>query len=559
MDKNAPHDQPLGRLARFGHTAHGLYSTVDGLIETAGGVSIPIPGIVPDSSDCHLIRPPGSRPDTRTAEEVAADTAAGRTWLDYGIVSGLNHRLYGKSLNLPGSPGWIYCAPDGSKWLARFLLANSTTVRLTFRRFGTISRSASDTNIVQTVDVPISGIGANGEYPVVTTIAATDAKAYRFDAVSATGGKFLFTGRQRVWAAGGVDGSNTPPLGISTATNGVNNAAGPAGGAWEIVITGTPPAASATCTPLIHPRSGTAPAVQVPFAAWEEQTTSLGGGQYETTIVYKGNGLSAPGQTPIGRAEELFPGVSSIITRPVGAHTYTHDERWLAGGYYDDDDNLQLVTALLHYTCEVVFALTPVPHTHTLAEGRSYGGSGSYSITVDGEVTFSCRPMNPIPVSGTAGFTFEFSGRLLNDYDAMPFGSGSTTGASTGASFTVGSPGWTVTGDSIKSTSSGGAAQIAQAISGLTYGRYGWVDEFRTMWPIRLHTIRFANRCWGLIAEAATSGPQNGTAVVAAYVSPEQFVTDMIDVATVDGIGYASAHPVTGEIAYSTHRFVCWV
>lgn len=558
MDKDAPHNQPLGRLQRFGDAAHGLYRYQYNQILTPGLVSIPVPGIAPDASDCHLIRPPGTRPDTRTPEEVAADTAAGRTWLDYGIISGLNHRLYGKSLNVPGSPGWIYIAPDGSRWLARLVFPNDTTLRLTFRRFGAISRSPADTGIVQTVDVPIAGLKANGEIPAVTTITTTTSKAYRFDAVSSTGAKVLITGRQRVWALGGVNGPNTPPMGISTATNGANGAAGPAGGAWEVVISGTPPAASATCTLLIQPRSATAPAVQIPFAAWEEQRTPVSGGA-ENTLVYLGNLLTAPGQSPSEKFTSEFPSVTSrAITRPIGTHTYTHNERWLAGGYYDETDTLELVTVLMSYTCDVTFALTPVPEVHPSGTG-AYGGSGSYSIAVSGEAVFSCHPGSPIPFSASAGFSFAFAEASLGgtNYDAMPMGK--TTASPAASSATIGSPGWTVTGAAIKTTFSSGYTQIPQAVSGLTFGQYGWLDEFKTMWPMGFHVIRFSNRCWGLIAEARTDGPQSGQAVVAAYVSPEEVVVDMVDVLAANGIGYATAHPITGTIAYSTTTNVCWV
>lgn len=558
MDKNAPHDQPLGRLQRFGDAAHGLYRYLDGQILTPGLVSIPVPGIAPDASDCHLIRPPGTRPDTRTPEEVSADTAAGRTWLDYGIISGLNHRLYGKSLNVPGSPGWIYIAPDGSRWLARMVFANDTTLRLTFRRFGTISRSSADTSIVQTVDVPIAGLKANGEYVGISTVPTTDAKLYRFDAMSSTGAKVLITGRQRIWALGGVDGPNTPHLGISTATNGANNAAGPAGGAWEVVISGTPPAASATCTLLIQPRSAITPDVQIPFAAWEVQRTPASGGD-EVTLVYKANLLTALGQSPAQKFTAEYPAVTSkVITRPIGTHTYTHNERWLAGGYYDEDDNLELVTALMSYTCNVTFALTPAPEVHPSGSDL-YGGSGSYSVSVSGSVVFSCHPGSPIPFSASAGFSFSFAEASLGvtNYDALPTGKTTATAASSSA--TIGSPGWTVTGAAIKTTFSSGYTRIAQAVSGLTFGEYGWLDEFKTMWPLRFHVIRFANRCWGMIAEARTDGSQAGQAVVAAYVSPEEIVVDMVDVLAANGIGYATAHPVTGTIAYSTTTNVCWV
>jgi hypothetical protein len=93
----------------------------------------------------HLIAIPDLPAVTRTTEEAAADTAAGRQWKTQALLSGGRLQLYGHNLK-----GWIYIDPAGDRWLVTcpafwpypHLPANAkttalnATVRLT--RFGII-------------------------------------------------------------------------------------------------------------------------------------------------------------------------------------------------------------------------------------------------------------------------------------------------------------------------------------------------------------------------------------------------------------------------------------
>jgi hypothetical protein len=90
----------------------------------------------------HLIAIPGLPAVTRTTEEAAADTAAGRQWKTQALLSGGRLQLYGKNLK-----GWIYVDAAGGRWLVECDAlwpyphvvgagALETTVRLT--RFGVI-------------------------------------------------------------------------------------------------------------------------------------------------------------------------------------------------------------------------------------------------------------------------------------------------------------------------------------------------------------------------------------------------------------------------------------
>lgn len=87
-----------------------------GRVDTAGNLHLPNGQVMPypgpaGHSDffTYRVRVPGVEPVMRSSEELAADAAAGREWRDEAILGGTT--LYGRSL-----AGWIYSAPDGTKW-----------------------------------------------------------------------------------------------------------------------------------------------------------------------------------------------------------------------------------------------------------------------------------------------------------------------------------------------------------------------------------------------------------------------------------------------------------
>lgn len=95
-------DMFFGELVKFGDPWHGLYRF--GRQELPNG-STRIPATVPSGGDVCEIRVPGQPAVSNELD----DTAAGRTWLNYGILAGTNHVLYGKAL---GDMSWVYVAAD---------------------------------------------------------------------------------------------------------------------------------------------------------------------------------------------------------------------------------------------------------------------------------------------------------------------------------------------------------------------------------------------------------------------------------------------------------------
>ncbi len=93
----------------------------------------------------HLQKMPGVPVVARTSEELAADQAAGRQWLDCAILAGASDTASSKSyLHGKQASGWIYAAPDGSKWripgLGRYAWSSAFGVSMTLspRRFGVL-------------------------------------------------------------------------------------------------------------------------------------------------------------------------------------------------------------------------------------------------------------------------------------------------------------------------------------------------------------------------------------------------------------------------------------
>lgn len=81
------------------------------VLHLPGGKSMPY---FPPSRANHTyrVKVPGVAPVVRTPEELAADTALGREWRNEAIMQA--HMLYGRELG-----GWIYSAPDNTRWVIR--------------------------------------------------------------------------------------------------------------------------------------------------------------------------------------------------------------------------------------------------------------------------------------------------------------------------------------------------------------------------------------------------------------------------------------------------------
>ena len=102
----------LDELVQWGDPWHGVWRGDTLKIHTPNGPVVDCPGVAPDQSpwgtsgDCWKLQIPGLATPTNDA----ADVTAGRTWLNYAIISGYFQRLYGKS----GAA--IYLDPSNKPW-----------------------------------------------------------------------------------------------------------------------------------------------------------------------------------------------------------------------------------------------------------------------------------------------------------------------------------------------------------------------------------------------------------------------------------------------------------
>lgn len=106
----------LDEILKLGDPWHGLIQ--GGTVRLPGGKTRPVarPGI--GVGVVYPLIPYGVVP---AAAADAADVAAGRTWLNYGLLAGAC--LYEQSITT-GAPSWVYIAPDNTTW--RVLCAAST-------------------------------------------------------------------------------------------------------------------------------------------------------------------------------------------------------------------------------------------------------------------------------------------------------------------------------------------------------------------------------------------------------------------------------------------------
>lgn len=112
-------------VLRFGDPWHGLYR--NGVIELPNATTR-APGSSPSSGSSFAIQIPGQPAATTPTE----DAAQGMTWLNYAIMTGDDHAVYGRPM---GNNAWIYIDADGVPWRA-VLTGSSGTMTITLHRFG---------------------------------------------------------------------------------------------------------------------------------------------------------------------------------------------------------------------------------------------------------------------------------------------------------------------------------------------------------------------------------------------------------------------------------------
>lgn len=131
-------------IERFGDPWHGLYR--GGVLELPNATTRALAGAAPANGENYKVMIPGQPAVTTDA----ADTAAGMTWLNYGVLSGKDKRLYGVNL---GEMKWIYIDADDSPWLAT-LSHVGTTATVTLARFGEMEGTPATYSATASLTLP---------------------------------------------------------------------------------------------------------------------------------------------------------------------------------------------------------------------------------------------------------------------------------------------------------------------------------------------------------------------------------------------------------------------
>ncbi|MFT3758421.1 hypothetical protein [Thauera sp.] len=561
MNRCSPTRYPLSRVVKFGDTSHGLYDAETGNITTPDGVVIPCPSEPPFGTDSFVVRVPGTPPlPPVSPEEAAADTAAGRTWLDYGIISGANRRMYGARLarrlpsNSPES-AWIYVDEDGARWLVRIrnIIDGARFFRLTFRKFGHIEHGQAVGEVVQTIDVPSSL-----SLDVITRArefhTSMHGRPYRacIEAISSRGHRVVVLSHQYDYTEsygtnGAIAFEHLVSNGLVDPVQHTSASIGSRGA--EIELQGVPPNVEATVRPLISGTSSTPQSLDV--LLWHGD----GSGGIATTpaVALPGDTTSDVFARTLPPGTPFVPGWSMglIMTMPPGVITYNVEGRRLVGAYYDNDDDLQLVDVV--FTGQVTTSHNLSLHLFEGASSTRY--TAITSVEISGDITLSCADGVSILYSVTE--SYESSTLPGEGYSAtaVNYAVGSVSGAVNYGSVIPDFPNVQIapTGFAV-GVFDGGLNRVSTVAStGLLRNVTGDSMIDRYVSDIFLPTthnlfevlpLRFGSRCWGLGVRDLDDGQLH----LLMLASPQQYKLVHKSGVTAADLGWACAHPVTGEI-----------
>lgn len=201
IDKNSP---ALARVQIFGHPWHGLVRGGQLALPNGQNKLYPQPAFTlttartrnfarDDAGRTLLQRLDGVQPIVRSAEELAADEAAGREWRETAILAGRDLQLHGMAAR-----GWCYQAPDLSRWHISqgcvSVAGAGAVANITARGFGYFGRA----DVAHTVSAALSSTGQ------ATPVLDTPALQVALMDILPTGRSAIFM----IWA-GGNDGFNT--------------------------------------------------------------------------------------------------------------------------------------------------------------------------------------------------------------------------------------------------------------------------------------------------------------------------------------------------------------
>lgn len=357
-------DLAFGEIQTFGDPWHGL--VVGSTLTLPGGITRSVPGASPVGGDCYVVQVPG-QPAVATPP---ADAALGMTWLNYGLMSGQNHCIYGVAL---GENSWLYIDAAGAAWLAAMTFNVATGVgSVAFKRFGVFPDDGA--GVVQTASFSVSG--------------PFSGSAWQIDDIKSGGDGVLVVAFEPYDVWPGVSGM---------ATAGFRDV----GGALELTISGTPPAAIVSAVQLAD--------------------QSQAGGEYVdtrvTTSVLMGTlSIKTSNVGRNGHSNKLFgycysAGVATPVLRSLWSDQESYSSPVDAGGF--------LVDYTTSGEAEHVYEIKIGTQVLQITGHTDWAGSGRIDRSYDPPLHLSGHLVFNGVVNGHAGFTYAFDDDAVNSFQAQ--------------------------------------------------------------------------------------------------------------------------------------------
>ena len=486
----------LDEVVKFGDPWHGLWRAATNQVTPPAGPAFTCPGVPPNGS---LYQPYGAsyklaKPGVAATSNDAADNAAGRTWLNYAIMSGSTMRLYGRDLGGP-----IYIAPDGTPWkvdtVKNYAFAGTTgtlTIDVTFHSFGDFDEAAAP--VTQTLATLTATCATPTPYTPDIYRTKID-----FEDVSSDGAKSLIA----LYDAGYTRGV----LGI-----------------FELSISGTPPAATATLTKITD---GTALAAPTSVIDQHWKIASATGAYPSHTITY----ISVAGNLwPDG----MLAGTRSFCESQNDSRTI----EYLIGARYSG-----ATTEVITMHCRELYTGTgdisavPVP----LPDLYQYTVSSSSQVQITCELKANGAAIDTrsMTISATASGVFTTPGGAV-----FPVTS-STTYSLGGGSTTVTGAEQMIVGTSYGSLTHYGV--LGPNANNNTYGdSLGW---------------RYSNKVYGMYSQEPKVWGDSSARQTLFHKSMGVIGSDASTISAASfaaGPIYGTEHPVTGQVVRDTTP-VCWI
>ena len=521
----------LDEVAKFGDTCHGLWESATGKVTTAASVVIDLTGDTPSSGqgglstgtgrlseygNCRLLQVPGMS----AASNTTADTTAGRTWLNYGLITGGAQRLYGKSTGL----SCIYVAPDKSRWAVQLGGSGgwgARAVEITLKRFGEIVVAPqSQTISLGTWDltVPNNRFGN----PINYSNADTDAHVPLFmEDYNETGSKVLFS--RGHWENEKWDSS---VLDDSWARNIYS--------IYELTISGQPPSATCSLVEIVNQAASTSftDSVTLDYAHYYQwHNADIGGvdGGYGSLEMLS-QSTSDPAYPEVYPANWVAgqPYIPAWWNRLSGV-SQTLDSDVVIGARYSAAGAVEIMRKKLHLTTSASGTFSVTFNTTTLDQTTNFSGSQTQA----GYVACMAGANELSRVSFTAGTSVtEISAN--NVWTTFTHSETATLGSLTDSS---------TTNVDISPCYSESEGKL----------NFDWKGH-------SVKAVRYSNAVYGILREGyyTTQYTYNGQKVFSRVDGKIGADTATLTPSTSDWPVHCTEHPVTGTVVRATAP-VCWV